>query len=85
MKKGRGNGKGRDKGGPMHLNCVHKAGLLKASLVRAEKQSTHCIRSHTINSTVSITTVKVLYKHELVVCDNKTNENVRNGDNDANC
>lgn len=51
----------------MHLNRVHEAGLLTAPLVIAEKQSRHCIRSPTINSTVNITTVKGLCKHELVV------------------
>lgn len=54
MRKERGYGEGRDKGGPMLLNCLQEAKLLTAPGVRAEKESGHCIRSPSVNFTVPI-------------------------------
>lgn len=58
VRKGRGYGEGRDKGGPMLLNCVQEAELLTAPGVRAEKESRHCIRSPSIDFTVQRTKEK---------------------------
>lgn len=69
MRKGRGCGEGRDKGGLMLLNCVQEAALLTALGVRAEKErkKRHCIRSPTMNIIVHITNEKGHCKHELDV------------------
>lgn len=52
VRKGKGYGEGRDKGGPMLQNCVQEAELLTAPGVRAEKESRHCIRSPSIHFTL---------------------------------